>query len=134
MPLQRRLNCHRFPSEKLDILVTCIDESRQGQRFSPRRTELYVIAIVKKAHRSASALSAGKVVEIKYTITAKPRGWIGPSDPLKVKIGERYRAYLNAPFSAKRSQVYDPAYSIAAGGKSFTRLVSHSHDGVEHSH
>ncbi len=78
------------------------------------RTEVRALAAIRKVTRTATGLKPGDTVSLNYSRLEFRVPTPGPGQPVLVKKGERYRAFLER---AAKSE----AYTIAAGGQSFQR-------------
>ena len=93
--------------EVLDIKVLSVNIKRDNNL-----QYLYIKAKVLNVISSKSQLKVGSTIEIHYTKKDKPNILIiGPTEPITLKKGHKYRAYL------KRDSL--GFYTLAAGGRSF---------------
>ena len=93
-------------------VVTTVEEQDAETGFI--RHSLLISATVTHAKRTASGVEAGDTVQIdSYHIDPGTSGWVGPAIPPILAEGWTGDAYLNQVDT-------DPAYELAAYGRSFT--------------
>jgi hypothetical protein len=95
--------------EALVIKVRSVDK-RETKEAQGKRTDFTVEAEVQKVSRSASRLTPGTVIEIRYSQRHYSQPIAGPSEVPALKEGQVCPAYLSGD-----GKIYSPA----AGGYSF---------------
>lgn len=79
----------------------------------PHQTEIHIIADVVKVGRSQTKIRPGEIITIRYIVTERPPGWVGPGEIPIPRQGEEVPAFLN--------QIPDSTeYTPAAGTMSFS--------------
>ena len=81
---------------------------------SPTRRNVHVVALTTEVFRTASGLKPNEIVNILYSVTDHPQGWVGPGEVPIPKEKERCVAYLF------RTEAGD--FSPAAGRMTFTNF------------
>jgi hypothetical protein len=74
--------------------------------------EIQVLALVNKVMRSTSGLNPGDMINITYTVTERPAGFVGPGEIPVLTERQTTPAYLNKTDTAS-------TYTPAAGVMSF---------------
>ena len=77
--------------EFLEIQVMRV-EIEPGENIEDQKISL--LARVEKVHRTDTKLQAGDLLTIIYTVTDRPRGWVGPGAVPILNEGDRNVAYL----------------------------------------
>lgn len=78
-------------SECLDIEVLRV-EIEPGETAD--KQTVHVTALVSQVHRSANGLKNGDVINILYTVTDHPKGWVGPGEIPILSERDKTVAYL----------------------------------------
>jgi len=80
----------------------------------PAQQEVHVIAMVNEVIRTSTSMTPDEILNIHYTITVHPEGWVGPGELPLLREKMTTIAYLNKLESGD----YEPA----AGRMSFTNF------------
>jgi hypothetical protein len=78
------------------LSVTQITETRPSQRGSITTIKVTLTAKVDAVHRSASGLTAGETIAIRYTVTREEPPVPGPQSEAILTKGDRAAAYLKS--------------------------------------
>ena len=81
---------------------------------SPTQQRVHVVALTTEVFRSTSGLKPNEILNIFYTVTDHPQGWVGPGEVPIPSEKERSVAYL------VRTEAGD--FAPAAGRMSFTNF------------
>lgn len=81
---------------------------------TPGEQKVHVVAMVTEVIRSSTSLKADEIINILYTITERPAGWVGPGAIPLLGDKEQTIAYLN------KQETDD--YVPAAGRMSFSNF------------
>ncbi|MGB8464058.1 MAG: hypothetical protein WCE49_03875 [Terrimicrobiaceae bacterium] len=81
---------------------------------SPTMQNIHVVALTAEVFRTASGLKPNEILNILYTVTEHPPGWVGPGEVPIPKEKERSVAYL------VKTEAGD--FAPAAGRMSFTNF------------
>lgn len=82
---------------------------------SPEQQKVHIVAMVNEVIRTSSGLSAGDLINIYYTVTARPKGWVGPGEIPILSEKDSTIAYLTK--NAETDQ-----YAPSAGRMSFSNF------------
>jgi len=94
---------------KIEVLRVAVEPGE-----SPTRQDVHVVALTTEVLRSASGLKPSEIVNIFYTVTNHPQGWVGPGEVPIPNEKERCVAYL------VKTEGGD--FAPAAGRMSFTNF------------
>jgi hypothetical protein len=61
---------------------------------SPTQKRVHLIALTTAVHRTSSGLKPNEIVNIYYTVTEHPQGWVGPGEIPIPREKDRSVAYL----------------------------------------
>jgi hypothetical protein len=94
---------------KIEVLRVAVEPGE-----SPTRRDVHVVALTTEVLRSASGLKPNEIVNIFYTVTNHPQGWVGPGEVPIPNEKERCVAYL--------VETEGGDFAPAAGRMSFTNF------------
>jgi hypothetical protein len=94
---------------KIEVLRVAVEPGE-----SPIRQDVHVVALTREILRTASGLKPNEIVNIFYTVTNHPQGWVGPGEVPIPNEKERCVAYL------VKTEGGD--FAPAAGRMSFTNF------------
>jgi len=94
---------------KIEVLRVAVEPGE-----SPTRQDVHVVALTREVLRTASGLKPNEIVNIFYTVTNHPQGWVGPGEVPIPNEKERCVAYL------VKTEGGD--FAPAAGRMSFTNF------------
>ncbi len=81
---------------------------------TPTQQNVHLVALISQVVRTASGAKPNEIINIVYTVTEHPRGWVGPGPVPVPREKERIVAYL------KKAPGDD--FEPAAGRMSFTNF------------
>jgi hypothetical protein len=97
--------------EFIKIEVLRVDVS-PGEK--PEDQSVHVVAMVTNVMRSAAGLKPDEIINIVYTITERPKGWVGPGSIPLLQERQQTVAYL--------SKLEDGDFKPEAGRMSFSNF------------
>ncbi|WP_257265375.1 hypothetical protein [Endozoicomonas sp. ONNA2] len=95
--------------EKIEIFILKLTSTHNQSEYSTV-TKISSIAKINKVFRSESNLSEGQTIKINYQRNEHGEFFVGPSQPIHLRTGKTYIAYLVEG---------EGFYMISAGGHSF---------------
>jgi len=98
--------------EVLDIEVVQV-EIEPGD--APNQQQVHAVALVTGVQRSKAEVKKDELIKIRYTVTQKPKDFVGPGEIPILKSGEKTIAYLEKSETLK-------AFTPVAGVMSFSNF------------